>query len=99
MYVWPFVPKFWGSSLILVTAREDPAGPEIGAVERSVVGSGEHKGLEDGSSRALSEGVVQLRVAVVAATDEGQDLAGVWIECHQGDLRIRDVPVRRIVRC
>ncbi len=70
---------------------EDSAFVKRGSVERGVVGGGIDEGLEDGPGGAIRDGVIELRDSVVAASDEGEDLAGVRVERDEGDLRVRDV--------
>ena len=69
---------------------EDAVAVEGGAVERGVVGGGVDEGLEDGAGGPLGDGVVELGDAVVAASDESEDLAGVGVEGDEGDLRVVD---------
>ena len=44
----------------------------------------------DGAGGAFSDGVVELRDAVVAAADEREDLSSVWVEGDERDLRVGD---------
>ena len=56
------------------------------AVQRGVEGGGVDEGLEDGAGGALGGGVIELGGGVVAAADEGENLAGVGVEGDEGDL-------------
>ncbi len=69
---------------------EDTVPVEVGAVERGVVGGGIDEGFKDGPCGPLGDRVVELGDAVVAASDESEDLAGVRIEGDEGDLWVVD---------
>ena len=57
------------------------------AVERRVHRCGIDEGLEDRAGGTLGDRVIQLAEAIVAASDQGQHLAGVGIEGDQRHLR------------
>jgi len=69
---------------------EDSTFAESGAVEAGVVGGGVDEGFEDGSGGAFGHGVVELGDAVVAASDESENLAGVGVERNKRDLGVGD---------
>ena len=59
---------------------------ELRAGKRGVEGRGVDKGLEDRACRPMGYGVVELGDAVIAAADQRQYLAGMWVESYQRDL-------------
>jgi hypothetical protein len=77
--------------------EDAPAGKDR-AGQRGVVGGGVYEGFEDRAGRAFGDGVIELGRAVVAAADEGENLAGVRVESDESHLGIGDSGVAFAVK-
>ena len=80
--------EFEGGGLIVDGGGGGDDGLDV--IDGIVEGGGVDEGLEDGAWLAMSQGVIQLALAVVSAADDRFDFAGAGIECDQRALDLGD---------